>query len=138
MVKNRKPRASRGFLLLAFYGGAFEFNHLPTVYTNHVIVMGMPDRVLVVHAPPLEGAFLDEAGVHHQIERPVHRDSADANPGLAREIRQVVDREMAMRGEDELPQLFPLSGPRKATLGDGRPIGLHLSLDVRHWRWVSQ
>lgn len=132
MVEDGETLPGGGLPLLPFYGGTLELDHLTAIDADHVVVVGVPDRVLVAHAPPLEGAFFDKSGFHHQIERPVYGDSANADTGLAREIRQVVDREMTMRGEDELPQLFALPSPRKATLGDGRPVGSHLSLDVRH------
>lgn len=132
VVEDGETLPGGGPPLLPFDGGTLELDHLAAIDAYHVVVVGVPDHVLVAHAPPLEGAFLDKLGFHHQIERPVYSDSANADTGLARESRQIVDREMTMRGEDEFPQLFPLPRPRKATLCDGRPVGSHFSLDVRH------
>lgn len=100
MVKNGETRSFGGLPLLSFYGGAFELDHLTAIDADHMVVVGVSYRMLVAHAPPLEGAFLDKPGIHHQIERPVHCDPADTDSGFAREISQVIDREMAVRGED--------------------------------------
>jgi hypothetical protein len=98
-----------------------EFDHSAAAFADQMLVVCLGQHRLISLEALAEFVGAHQAALHQELERAIHRGSADRFPPLLQLAKNAFNREVVLREQHDLRYQIPLSGDRLTVLAEVSP-----------------